>query len=129
MSGRVVHFEIPFDDADRAKGFYQEAFGWAIMGLPELQYNMVSSGPSDPQTGPTEPGFINGGMFERGINPVTSPVLVVDVPDVDEALQKIEKLGGQTVTPKVAVGDMGYSAYFKDTEGNLLGLWQSVQQA
>jgi uncharacterized protein len=127
MSGRVVHFEIPFDDVDRAKGFYQDAFGWNIMSLPELQYNMVSSGPTDQATGPTEPGFINGGMFERGINPVTSPVLVIDVPDVDEALRTIEKLGGQTVTPKVAVGDMGFSAYFKDTEGNLLGLWQGAQ--
>ena len=29
MSGRVVHFEIPFDDGDRARAFYQEAFGWA----------------------------------------------------------------------------------------------------
>ncbi len=25
---RVVHFEIPYDDADRAKKFYQGIFGW-----------------------------------------------------------------------------------------------------
>ncbi|MFC5099443.1 hypothetical protein [Kibdelosporangium philippinense] len=68
MSGRVVHFEVPFDDAERAKGFYQEAFGWDIMSMPEMQYNLVSSGPTDMQTGPTEPGFINGGMFARGVN-------------------------------------------------------------
>jgi uncharacterized protein len=128
MSGKVVHFEIPFDDAGRAQAFYQDAFGWSIMAMPEVSYHMVTSGPSDEQTGPTEPGFINGGMFQRGTSPVTSPVLVVDVPDVDEALAKIEKLGGETVTPKAPVGDFGYSAYFKDPEGNLLGLWQSVGQ-
>jgi predicted enzyme related to lactoylglutathione lyase len=30
MSGRVVHFEVPFDDGDRARAFYQNAFGWDI---------------------------------------------------------------------------------------------------
>jgi hypothetical protein len=28
--GRLVHFEIPADDLDRAKKFYEEALGWAI---------------------------------------------------------------------------------------------------
>jgi predicted enzyme related to lactoylglutathione lyase len=27
MSGKVVHFEIPFDDGDRARTFYGETFG------------------------------------------------------------------------------------------------------
>ncbi|SNR46497.1 VOC family protein [Blastococcus mobilis] len=29
MSGRVVHFEIPFD-GDRARIFYKEVFDWAL---------------------------------------------------------------------------------------------------
>jgi predicted enzyme related to lactoylglutathione lyase len=24
------------------------------------------------------------------------------------------------------VGDMGYAAYFKDTEGNTMGMWQNA---
>ena len=31
MSGRVVHFEMPFDDGDRASDFYTRAFGWQLM--------------------------------------------------------------------------------------------------
>ena len=31
MSGKVVHFEIPFDDGDRARNFYREVFGWQLM--------------------------------------------------------------------------------------------------
>ena len=127
MSGKVVHFEIPFDDADRARGFYQEAFGWNIMPMTEMSYTMVMSGPSSPESGPSEPGFINGGMFERGINPVTSPVITIDVADLDDALATIEKLGGEVVTGKTQVGEMGFSAYFKDSEGNLLGLWEARQ--
>ena len=34
MSGRVVHFEVPYDDAERAHGFYREVFGWQIQPIP-----------------------------------------------------------------------------------------------
>jgi predicted enzyme related to lactoylglutathione lyase len=125
MSGRVVHFEIPFDDAERASSFYQEAFGWNLMPMPEMNYTMVSTGPTSEQGPPSEPGFINGGMMQRGM-PVGGPVLTIDVEDIDAALQLIQKLGGTTVTAKQVVGDMGFSAYFKDPEGNLLGLWQTA---
>jgi len=27
---KVVHFEIPIDDPDRAAGFYRDALGWEI---------------------------------------------------------------------------------------------------
>ena len=125
MTGRVVHFEIPFEDGDRARGFYADVFGWNIMNMPEMNYTMVSTGPTDEQGPPSEPGFINGGMLQRDA-PVGSPVIVVDVEDIDGSLEKIEKLGGSTVLAKQAVADMGFSAYFKDPEGNLMGLWQTA---
>ncbi|HET9860770.1 MAG TPA: VOC family protein [Nocardioidaceae bacterium] len=125
MTGRVVHFEIPFEDGDRARGFYADVFGWNIMNMPEMNYTMVSTGPTDEQGPPSEPGFINGGMLQRDA-PVGSPVIVVDVEDIDGSLEKIEKLGGSTVIAKQAVADMGFSAYFKDPEGNLMGLWQTA---
>lgn len=125
MSGRVVHFEIPFEEGDRARSFYEDAFGWNLMHLPEMSYTMVSTGPTSEQGPPSEPGFINGGMMQRG-GSITGPVITVDVDDIDGALEKIEKLGGSTVSPKQTVGDMGFAAYFKDPEGNLLGLWQNA---
>ena len=74
---------------------------------------------------PTEPGFVNGGMLRRE-SPNEGPILVIDVDDIDAALQKIESLGGQTLIGRQAVGDMGWAAYFKDVEGNSMGLWQSA---
>ncbi|HET7385184.1 MAG TPA: VOC family protein [Nocardioidaceae bacterium] len=124
MTGRVVHFEVPFEDGERARGFYAEAFGWTIMQMPEMGYTMVSTGPSE-QGPPSEPGFINGGMMERG-GRITGPVITIDVENIDTALEKIESLGGSTVTPRQQVGDMGFSAYFTDSEGNLIGLWQTA---
>lgn len=123
MSGRVVHFEIPYVDEERAHAFYTGAFGWTMTRLPEIRYVLTTTGPSE-QGPPSEPGFINGGLLERGL-PVGGPVIVMDVTDIDASLAEIERLGGATVSGKQPVGDMGFSAYFKDTEGNLMGLWQS----
>ena len=126
MSGRVVHFEIPFDDGDRARQFYREAFGWQVQEMPEMSYTIVMSGPSGDQ-GPTEPGYINGGMLPRQQAAHGGPVIVVDVDSIDDTLERIGGLGGSTVVGKVPVGDMGFAAYFKDPEGNVIGLWETAR--
>ncbi len=126
MTGRVVHFEVPFEDQRRAADFYAAAFGWQLQAIPAMSYVMVTTGPTAPQGGgPEEPGFVNGGMLARSAD-VTGPVVTIDVDDLDAALQQVERLGGRTVEGKAAVGDMGWSGYFRDTEGNLMGLWQSA---
>lgn len=63
MSGKVVHFEIPFDDGDRARSFYRDAFGWQINEMPELDYTIVVTGPVDETGMSSEPGYIGGGMM------------------------------------------------------------------
>jgi len=124
MSGRVVHFEIPYDDGDRARSFYERVFGWKLMPLPEMGYTLVMSGPSGDQ-GPTEAGFINGGMMQRA-EPFTAPDIVIDVANLESALQAVNEAGGTTVSERQVVGDMGFTAYFTDSEGNLVGLWESA---
>jgi predicted enzyme related to lactoylglutathione lyase len=125
MSGRVVHFEVPFDDADRARGFYRDVFGWQIMEMPDMGYNIVSTGPAGDDGMPSEPGFIGGGMLQRQ-DPVTKPVIVVQVDDIDATLKQVGSSGGSVVREKMNVGDMGFAAYFADSEGNLMGLWQNA---
>ncbi|MDQ0819877.1 putative enzyme related to lactoylglutathione lyase [Arthrobacter sp. V4I6] len=124
MAG-VVHFEIPADDESRARDFYSSAFGWKISPIPEMSYAMLMTTPSDETGMPSVPGSINGGMFRRE-GDLTSPVVTVDVEDIDAALQKINSLGGSTVRPREEVGTMGWAAYFRDTEGNVVGLWQNA---
>jgi predicted enzyme related to lactoylglutathione lyase len=123
MSGRVVHFEIPFDDGERARNFYKEVFGWQVMELPDMGYTLVTSGPSGDE-GPTEPGFINGGMMQRE-EPFTSPNIVIDVDNIEAALQAVNQAGGSTINERQSVGDMGFAAAFEDPEGNVVGLWES----
>ena len=125
MSARVVHFEIPFEDGDRAREFYREVFDWSLQSMPDMGYTMVSTGPQGDDGMPAEPGYIGGGMFERQSD-LKSPVLVMQVDDIDTAMKSVEEHGGSLAIPKMPVGDMGFAAYFKDPEGNTLGLWQSA---
>jgi predicted enzyme related to lactoylglutathione lyase len=125
MNGRVVHFEVPFDDADRARQFYADVFGWQITPMPEMNYTIVSTGPAGDDGMPSEPGYIGGGMMERQ-QPATSPVITLEVDDIDATINAIEKHGGAAAGEKMAVGEMGFAAYFTDSEGNLMGLWQTA---
>jgi uncharacterized protein len=125
MAGQVVHFEVPADDLDRAQKFYQNAFGWQMRPLPEMNYTLVTTTATGDNGMPTDPGAINGGMMRRGA-PVTAPIITIDVDDIDEALATIERLGGKTAVGRQAVGDMGWAAYFVDPEGNTVGLWQTA---
>ncbi|MER6669526.1 hypothetical protein ABT256_33555 [Amycolatopsis japonica] len=56
----------------------------------------------------------------------SGPVIVLDVDSVDDTLAVVEKQGGSTLIGRTAVGDMGFSAYFKDPEGNVMGLWETA---
>ena len=125
---KVVHFEIPADDLDRAKSFYSAVFGWQLltMPMPGGEYTSVVTTPVDGQTQlPTEPGAINGGMMQRDER-TPAPVITIDVEAIDVALKEIEVGGGTTITPRTAIPGMGAFAYFKDPEGNVLGRWETT---
>jgi predicted enzyme related to lactoylglutathione lyase len=125
---KVVHFEIPADNLDRAKSFYGSIFGWELTTMPMEagDYTVVMTTPVDDQSHlPTEPGAINGGMMLRNER-TPAPVITIDVEDIDDALKQVEAEGGSVVTPRTAIPGMGAFAYFKDTEGNVLGLWETA---
>lgn len=127
MTGQVVHFEIPADDLARAQAFYREAFGWRINEIPDMNYTIVSTTETDETGAARTPGAINGGMMARQ-GPITAPVITIDTEDIDATLRTVEKLGGAVTLPKMAVGEMGFAAYFTDTEGNVVGLWENAAQ-
>lgn len=125
MSGKVVHFEVPAEDLGRARSFYSEAFGWQLDEMPELDYTIIRTVATNDKGMPAEPGVINGGMFTRQ-PPLTGPIITIEVDDIDAALAKVTALGGTVVHGRQPVGDMGFTGYFTDTEGNTLGLWQTA---
>lgn len=126
---KVVHFEIPAADLERAKGFYGSVFGWDLTTVAMAgggEYTSVVTTPVDEATQvPREPGAINGGMVLRDER-TPAPVITIDVPAIDDALEQVEASGGSVVTPRTAIPGMGAYAYFKDSEGNVMGLWETA---
>jgi predicted enzyme related to lactoylglutathione lyase len=122
----VVHFEIPVDDVDRAKQFYGSVFDWGLQTMEEMNYTLAITTAVDEQTQrPTEPGAINGGLMRR--TPETpAPIITINVASVDDSLKQIEAAGGSVVTPRTEMPGMGAYGYFKDTEGNVVGLYENA---
>jgi predicted enzyme related to lactoylglutathione lyase len=122
---KVVHFEIPYEQPERAQKFYTQAFGWQIQAMPELQYHMVITTEVGPDFRPTQPGAINGGMFKRE-GALKTPNLVIGVDEIKAAVERVKAAGGKIIQDPMKVGEMGIVAYFQDPEGNVLGLWQNL---
>ncbi|MCI4366961.1 MAG: VOC family protein [Thermoplasmata archaeon] len=125
MSGEVGHFEIPADNPERARKFYSTTFGWKLNTIHGMDYTMVTTGAVDKDGMPKEPGYIGGGIGKRG-GQLHHPVVTIMVDEINDAEKTIVKNGGTIVQAKQAIGDgsMGHTAYFKDSEGNTVGLYQ-----
>lgn len=119
--GKVVHFEIPVGDPERAQDFYTEAFGWSFQGWGDVDYWLTSIGDED------EFG-VEGALIGRS-DVHAAPVVVIDVDDVDDAIRRAVDAGAELVQGKQAVPTMGWSAYVRDTEDNVIGLWESDEEA
>ena len=120
---KVVHFEIPFDNKDRAMRFYRDCFDWKLQDMPEMNYVMASSVDVDDKQRPREPGAINGGLFLRP-KEAPNPTIYVGVRSVGDTIKKVEAAGGKVVTPMTPIPGMGAYARVADTEGNVLGLFE-----
>jgi uncharacterized protein len=125
MSGEVGHFEIPADEPARARKFYTDTFGWKMTEVPGMDYTMLTTGDTDANGMPKAPGYVGGGIGKRG-GMLLHPVVTIMVDEITAAEKLVEKHGGKILQRKQPIGDgsMGWTAYFKDTEGNIVGLYQ-----
>ncbi len=118
---KVIHFEFGADEPKRAIKFYENVFRWKITKYPgNVDYWMVKAG-DDSEMG------TNGAIAPRQKGWAISNS--IGVPSVDEYIERIEMNGGEVTTEKMAVPNMGYMAYFKDTEGNVLSIFESDPKA
>ncbi|MCD4806849.1 MAG: hypothetical protein K8R13_04650 [Methanococcoides sp.] len=122
----VTHFQLPVNNADRAKEFYQKLFDWTItdMGF-DRDYQLISTVPTDDEGMPLEVGAINGALFKRE-SVDEYPSIVVTVDSIEDSLKKVKVSGGKVVRQKEPVMEIGYYAEIIDTEDNLIGLWEDL---
>ena len=124
---RVIHFEIHADNPSRAVKFYQAVLGWQFQKWDgPVDYWLVTTGPKN------QPG-IDGGLVPRqpgqSGSAVIAYVCTVDVPSVDDYVNKAIAAGGTVALAKMPIPGVGWLAYCKDTEGNIFGMMQSDSNA
>lgn len=126
MANRVSHFEIQADDLERAKAFYEKAFGWKIekwMSKEKggMDYWGLVSGTKE------EPG-INGGLYQRPAdNPLHTFDCTIQVDDIDKAVQAVKDNGGTIRQEKMEMPGLGWFARATDPEGNIFALMQMTE--
>lgn len=119
----IAHFDLPADEPERAKEFYEKLFGWKFNLLPgPMPYYLIET--SDLTGAPA----VGGGMGKRGA-PDQRIMNYIGVASVDNYMTKVEELGGKIIMPKTAVQGWGYLAICIDTENNTFGLWQEDENA
>jgi uncharacterized protein len=126
----IVHFEIPSDDIERSKKFYNELFGWNIEKwsgsetMPEgMEYWMITT------TDDKGNKALAGGMMKRKMPEQQGITNYINVKSVQEHSAKVEQLGGKVKIPKSPVPGMGYFAICTDTENNTFAIWESNETA
>src|SRR5258708_9899621 len=98
---RVIHFEIPASDPERASVFYKKVFGWKIEKWPgPMEYWMVSTGAEG------TPG-INGGLMKNTQVKTTTTTTGVD--SGGASVDAVTKAGGKLVMPRPAITTDEYS--------------------
>jgi uncharacterized protein len=118
---RVIHFELPADNPDRAAEFYRQVFGWNFTKWQGPQdYWLITTGTGTPG--------IDGGMLRRS-HPGAGTVNTIDVASLDEAAGRIQTAGGKVVAPKMAIPGVGFLAYCQDTEGTTFGILEADTSA
>ena len=116
MSNPVVHFEFWSEDPSDCSRFYEEAFGWQIRSVPELDYRLVESGGE---------GGIGGGIMQPKEGPWPAKLsLYIDVQDLAAARESIAAAGGKIIVEEQHVPGVGSFCLFEDPDGRVLGCWK-----
>jgi predicted enzyme related to lactoylglutathione lyase len=117
-SNPINWFEIPVANMDRAVEFYQSVLGISLarndIGPMQMAWFPISTG---------APGASGALILSEGYDPSEAGTLVYfAVADLEASLRRVEELGGQTLMPKMSIGEHGFIAHVRDSEGNRVAL-------
>jgi predicted enzyme related to lactoylglutathione lyase len=124
----VVHFEMPYKDANRVTEFYKQAFGWGMSGTGEEMGNYIvaATAETDENRMVKTPGTINGGFYDLGMAPQsTQPSVVISVDDIQQAAKDITDAGGELLSEPQEIPGVGLWVSFRDSEGNRVSILQA----
>ena len=125
----VVHFEFPYDDRERIKRFYTQAFGWEMQQLGEEMGNYVLATTADKDARPdAQRGAINGGIFTRRPEmPDVHPSVVIGVEDIQSSMRAVRDAGGEVMGEPMQIPGVGHYVSFLDSERNRISMLQPLR--
>ena len=126
---KIVKFEIPVSDLEKAKKFYLDIFNWKIEPFPgsDSYFEVITSEKTGKMNMSMDKGVINGGLQKKGPR-VVMPTFVIQTENIDKAIEGIKKMGGKIAVEKQDMGGKGFYAQFDDSEGNRMGMFQPVKK-
>lgn len=114
----VNWFEIPVNDLERAKSFYEKVFG-NPMQVADMGAMRMAWFPMEDSTY----GASGSLAKAEGYVPSHSGTTVYfSVTDIEATLAKVQENGGKVLVPRTDIGEYGVIAHFEDSEGNRIGL-------
>ena len=125
----VIHFEMPANDTERVRKFYESAFGWQTtpLGPDTGDFVLAFTIETDEESRmPKKRGAINGGFYKK-TEPDQNVRLTILVEDIRQAMEKVTAVGGKLVGEVQEMPGVGLFASFLDTEGNLVTLNQDFE--
>jgi hypothetical protein len=116
-------FEISVSDMARAKKFYESVFG-VSMQEQEMMGMKMAFFPAENMNGKVSGGLVQGPMHKPSMD--GAKIYFNGNPDLSNALNRVEAAGGKIMMPKTQISpEIGYMAFFTDTEGNAVALHSS----
>jgi len=113
-------FEIPVTDFERARHFYQVVFS-IHMNVDNMMGMKMAFFPMTMGSGKASGALVQSDFHKPSMD--GSIIYLNANPDMTELINKIETEGGQILMPKTHISDeVGYMAFFKDSEGNRVAL-------
>ena len=116
----VVHFELPYEDANRIAEFYNTVFHWKLTPLGKDFGNYILATTAETDAKPGSPaGAIDGGFFPVKPDwPAQYPSVVIGVKNIEESIKTINQHGGEVLGEPMLIPNFGLYVAFFDTEGN-----------
>jgi hypothetical protein len=113
-------FEISVKDTARAKKFYETVFS-VKMETQEMMGMKMTMFPSEDMNGKVAGALVEGPMHKPSAEGAV--IYLNGNPDLGIALAKVEAAGGKVIMPKTHISpEVGYMAFFMDTEGNRVAM-------
>lgn len=122
----VVHFEMPYEDSERLRKFYTDAFGWQMqqLGKEMGEYVLATTTETDENRMPLKTGAIGGGFYPKGPEMPVCPSVVIAVEDLKVAMKKVTDAGGKILGEPMEIPGIGQFVSITDSEGNRVGVLQ-----